>query len=59
MRVRMYNAYGYIKTATKQGERARERDVAEQNRRRQICLNCTKKKCTGTEECFRKSEAGI
>jgi hypothetical protein len=33
------------------------RDVAEENRRKQVCLNCTKAKCSGTIECFRRMEA--
>lgn len=29
-------------------------EVARANREKDVCLNCTKKKCSGTYACFRK-----
>jgi hypothetical protein len=31
-----------------------EEKIEQQNREREICLNCTKKKCRGTRNCFEK-----
>jgi hypothetical protein len=31
-----------------------EAKIEQQNREREICLNCTKKKCKGTAKCFEK-----
>lgn len=47
---RQIRTFGYIKQATKQGRKEREKDlaeVAERNRIKEICLNCTEPKCVG------------
>ena len=31
-----------------------EERIEQQNREKEICLNCTKKKCRGTKKCFEK-----
>ena len=31
-----------------------EKEIERQNREKDICLLCTKKKCIGTEECFER-----
>jgi hypothetical protein len=31
-----------------------EKQIERRNKEREVCLNCTKKKCSGTYECFRK-----
>lgn len=46
-----------VHTRDESGKPAPERDpeeVARENREKEVCLNCTKKKCTGTYNCFRK-----
>ena len=57
IKIRARSADGYLHIATKQGRKQPVRDVAEENRRKQVCLNCTKTKCNGTRECFRRMEA--
>ena len=57
IKIRARSADGYLHIATKQGRKQPVRDVAEENRRKQVCLNCTKAKCSGTIECFRRMEA--
>lgn len=52
------SADGIIHQRTKQGNPEREKNVAEINRRKEICLSCTKEKCKGSEECFKKMEKG-
>lgn len=31
-----------------------EKEIEAQNKIKEVCLRCTKKKCTGSEECFEK-----
>ena len=57
VKIRARSPDGYLHIATKQGRKQPVRDVAEENRRKQVCLNCTKAKCSGTRECFRRMEA--
>lgn len=45
-----FNVEGTVKLAEKQGKPQRTRDVTEKNRIKEICLNCTKPKCTGSCE---------
>lgn len=48
------SADGIIHQRTKQGKPERIKDVVEINRRKEICLSCTKEKCRGTDKCFKK-----
>lgn len=46
-----------VHTVDQSGSMSRRRDpdlIAQENAEKQICLNCTKKKCSGTRECFNK-----
>lgn len=58
----MKNSYfnrndGMIHTAPQQSDRLDEpKDVKDKNEMKQICLNCTKKKCSGSYECFKKRQ---
>ena len=45
---RQLRSFGYIKQATKQGDKEKPKnaaEVAEKNRIKEICLNCPKSKC--------------
>jgi hypothetical protein len=51
--------YGYIKQATKQGDKEKlknEAVIAEKNRIKDICLNCKEKKCVSRCKYFSKRE---
>ena len=54
MGARWFSADGIAHLMTKQGKPERIKDVAEINRRKEICLSCTKEKCRGTDKCFKK-----
>jgi hypothetical protein len=44
-------------TTDERGAMVHRRDpalIAQENAEKEICLNCTKKKCSGTRECFNK-----
>ena len=46
-----------VHTVDERGTAAQKRDPAiieRENAEKQICLNCTKAKCSGTRECFNK-----
>lgn len=50
------NRINYLHPVNETGKAAREKNpekVARENRNKEICLNCTKRKCSGTAECFR------
>jgi hypothetical protein len=45
---RQLRSFGYIKPATKQGEKEKPKnaaEIAEKNRIKDICLNCTAREC--------------
>ena len=42
-----FNAEGTVKLAPKQGEPPKYKDVAKKSEDIQICLNCTKPRCSG------------
>lgn len=46
-------------TTDERGAMVHRRDpalIAQENAEKEICLNCTKKKCSGTRECFNKEK---
>lgn len=50
-------AYGIIKTAVKQGDKEKPKnltELAEKNRRKEICLNCTQPNCDNRCKVFKK-----
>ena len=54
---RQLRSFGYIKQAEKQGRKEKpknEAEVAEKNRIKEICLNCTKPKCGGGCQYYEK-----
>lgn len=55
---RWLSADGVIHQMTKQGSPERAKDVTEINRRKEVCLSCTKEKCHGTKKCFDKKYKG-
>lgn len=53
------HTYGIIKTAVKQGEKEKPKDLAElteKNRIKDICLNCTEPKCNDRCRIFSKKK---
>ena len=47
----------YIRTTDESGMPTSEKDLEEierENANKEVCLNCTKKRCKGSEECFKK-----
>ena len=50
-------SFGYIKQATKQGNKEKpknEAEIAEKNRIKEICLNCKAKECNRKCHVFKK-----
>lgn len=46
--------HGYLRTAPKQGDKEKGKDVETQNRRKELCLNCTAPKCRGKCRAYEK-----
>nr|DAF74479.1 MAG TPA: hypothetical protein [Caudoviricetes sp.] len=42
-----FSANGTIKLAIKQGRKVKDKDVTEENKRKEICLNCDAPECNG------------
>ena len=42
-----FNAEGIVKLAPKQGDPSKPKDVTKSNKEIEICLNCTRNKCSG------------
>lgn len=54
---RELRSFGYLKQATKQGNKEKpknEAEIAEKNRIKEICLNCPKSKCVERCQYFAK-----
>lgn len=52
-----HNMAMFLRILDDSGESAHVRNpkaVEEENRNKNVCLNCTKKRCTGSALCFRK-----
>lgn len=54
--MRLFGADGTVSIAEKQGKPQKVKDVSNENKKKQICLNCNKPKCTGN--CKKVTEAG-
>lgn len=52
-----FNAEGIVKLAPKQGEPSKPKDVTKSNKEIEICLNCSRAKCTGNCKQLRKQES--
>ena len=45
--MRLFNEYGTVTLAEEQGKPQKTKDVTKKNAKKQICLNCKKKTCSG------------
>ena len=50
----LFNVNGTVSVAEEQGKRERIKNVTKKNAKKQICLNCKKKKCRGNCKDFRE-----
>lgn len=54
----LFGSDGTIRQAPRQGTPFRDTDKRREKREDAgVCLNCTRKKCRGTSECFRREKA--
>ena len=54
-----FDADGIIHIIEEYGKPERKKDVRKKNKRKQICLTCTKSKCTGNCKRFREAESAL
>lgn len=53
-KIRLFSADGVIHQAPKQGAKQKEQNFDDANKKKEICLNCKREKCCGTQKCFKK-----
>ena len=55
----LFDADGAIHVAEEYGKPERIKDVRKKNKRKQICLTCTKSKCNGNCKRFKEAELAL